>query len=93
MKLTYREKIRQVGLNISYYRKYRKLTQMQLAEQVNISACYISQIERGLLKNAVSLPVLMAISEVLEIEIGKLFEFKDLRQDRREVGKNDANSP
>lgn len=51
---------------------------MQLAETVNISACYISQIERGLLKNAVSLPVLMAISDALGIEINKLFEFKEL---------------
>lgn len=78
MELTYREKLRQIGLNISFYRKYRKLTQMQLAEKVNISACYISQIERGLLKNAVSLPVLMSIADALGIDISKLFEFKNL---------------
>ena len=78
MKLAYKEKMRQVGLNISYYRKYRKLTQMQLAEKVNISACYVSQIERGLVENAVSLPVLMAIADELQIDIMKFFEFRDL---------------
>lgn len=77
MKLTYKEKMRQVGLNIAYYRKYRKLTQLELAEKVHISSCYVSQIERGLIKNAVSLPVLMAIAEALQIEIADLFNFKD----------------
>lgn len=78
MKLTYKEKMRQVGLNIAYYRKYRKLTQMELAEKVHVSSCYISQIERNIIKNSVSLPVLLSIAEALEIEVGKLFEFKDL---------------
>ena len=83
MKLTYKEKMRQVGLNIAYYRKYRKLTQMELAEQVNISSCYISQIERNL-ANSVSLSVLMLIADVLEVEIGKLFEFQELpKSDRK----------
>ncbi|MEN6413432.1 MAG: helix-turn-helix transcriptional regulator [Veillonellales bacterium] len=50
MELEYRDKLRQVGLNINYYRRYRKLTQMQLAEKVHISPCYVSQIERGLVK-------------------------------------------
>jgi len=77
MKLTYKEKMRQVGLNIAYYRKYRKLTQLELAEKVHISSCYVSQIERGLIKNAVSLPVLMAIAEALQIEIADLFNFRD----------------
>jgi transcriptional regulator with XRE-family HTH domain len=71
------EKMRQIGLNISYYRKYRNLTQMQLAEEVNLSSCYISQIERGLVKKSVSLPVLISIAEALNVEVGKLFEFRD----------------
>jgi len=79
MKLAYKEKMRQVGLNISYYRKYRTMTQMQLAEKVNISACYVSQIERGLVKNAVSLPVLMAIADALQIDIMEFFKFRNLK--------------
>lgn len=77
MELTYKEKMRQVGLNISYYRRYRKLTQIQLAERVNISACYLSQIERNL-SNAVSLPVLVAIADALHIELADLFKFREL---------------
>jgi transcriptional regulator with XRE-family HTH domain len=71
------EKMRQIGLNINYYRKYRNLTQMQLAEKVNLSSCYISQIERGLVKKSVSLPVLLSIAEALNVEVGKLFEFRN----------------
>ena len=78
LKLAYKEKMRQIGLNISYYRRYRKMTQIQLAEQVNVSSCYISQIERGLVKNAVSLPVLISIAEALHIEMAALFQFQDL---------------
>ncbi|MBP2640989.1 MAG: helix-turn-helix domain protein, partial [Firmicutes bacterium] len=76
----YKEKMRQVGLNISYYRKYRKMTQLQLSEKVNISTCYVSQIERGLVKNAVSLPVLMGIADALQIDIKQLFSFRDLKK-------------
>jgi len=86
MKLAYKEKMRQIGLNINYYRRYRKLTQLQLAEKVNISPCYVSQIERALVKNAVSLPVLIAIAEVLNIEVAELFKFKDVAKAHDETG-------
>lgn len=78
MKLAYKEKMRQIGLNISYYRKYRNMTQFGLAEKVNISSCYLSQIARGLVKNAVSLPVLISIAEALHKEIAELFKFREL---------------
>ena len=81
MEIAYKEKMRQVGLNISYYRKYRKLTQIQLSEKVNVSSCYISQIERGLVKKAVSLPVLIGIADALQIEVMELFRFKKLSDD------------
>ena len=74
------EKMRQIGLNISYYRKYRQFTQIQLAEKVNVSSCYISQIERGLVKKSVSLPVLLSIAQALDVDIGKLFEIKTLQK-------------
>lgn len=86
MKLAYKDKIRQVGLNISYYRRYRNLTQMELAEKVNISSCYLSQIERGLVKNAVSLPVIIAIADSLHIELADLFKFKDVPKSNETEG-------
>ncbi|MDD4600021.1 hypothetical protein SDC9_20886 [bioreactor metagenome] len=80
----YKEKMRQVGLNISFYRKYRTLSQRALAEQVNISSCYMSQIERGLLRKAVSLPVLMKIASALHIELAVLFKFQTLPEKKDE---------
>lgn len=62
-----------LGLNITYYRRARNLTQGQLAERARISSNYLSQIERGF-KN-VSLVTLTQISEVLGIEEVDLFDF------------------
>ena len=36
---------RQLGLTIAYYRKLHGITQMQLAEDVNLSRTHISNIE------------------------------------------------
>ena len=52
---SYKEVLKQVGLNIVYYRKEKNLTQLELAEKVNISNTYLSQIECGLVKKFVSL--------------------------------------
>lgn len=76
MDYSYKEVLKQVGLNIVYYRKAKNLTQLELAEKVNISNTYLSQIECGLVKKFVSLPVLIDIANVLDIPISKLFIFK-----------------
>ena len=73
MGLSFEERRNQLGLNITYYRREQKLTQMQLADRVNVSSCYISQIERGL--KTVSLPTLMKIADVLDIEEMRLLDF------------------
>ena len=73
MGLSFEERRNQLGLNITYYRRAQKLTQMQLADRVNVSSCYISQIERGL--KTVSLPTLMKIADVLDIEEMRLLDF------------------
>lgn len=73
MKYTYKDILKQVGLNIVYYRKAKNLTQLQLAEKVNISNVYLSQIECGLVKKSVSLPVLIDIANVLDVKIADLF--------------------
>lgn len=73
MGLPFGEQRSQLGLNITYYRRANKLTQMQLADRINVSSCYISQIERGL--KTVSLPTLIKIADVLDIEVMRLFDF------------------
>lgn len=68
------DKYRRLGLNISYYRKLRGLSQLQLAEKVNISRTHMSRIE--IAECAVSLDVLFNIADQLDIEVYKLFQWK-----------------
>lgn len=74
MGLTFEEKRFLLGLNITYYRRAKKLTQTELAEKVNVTSNYLSQIERGL--KTVSLPTLMDIAEHLGITEMDLFDFR-----------------
>lgn len=65
---------KQLGLNISYYRKAKCLSQSQLAEKINISRTHMSRIENA--DCAVSLDVVFNICTVLEISPDKLFDFR-----------------
>lgn len=68
------EKYRQLGLNISYFRKLKGLSQIQLAEYINISRTHMSRIETA--DCAVSLDVIFDICDVLEISPAQLFDFR-----------------
>lgn len=63
-----------LGLNIAYYRKEQHLSQMQLAEKINISRTHMSRIENS--DCAVSLDVIFSIAKALDIPVYKLFEFR-----------------
>ena len=62
------------GLNVVYYRKQKKLTQLQLAELVDIDRSHISAIELG--NVGVSFDVIFKLCEVLEITPKELFDFR-----------------
>lgn len=62
-----------LGLNISYYRRARQLTQVELAEAVGISSNYLSQIERGY--KSISLDKLLKLAEVLDVDEKNFFDF------------------
>lgn len=47
MKEQYREQYRKFGLNVVYYRKAMRVTQLQLAEMLDIERSHISAIELG----------------------------------------------
>ena len=64
-----------LGLNIAFYRKKRGLTQMQLAELLDIDRSYMSAIE--LANVGVSLDVIFNICKVLSITPKELFDFRD----------------
>lgn len=69
------KKYKYLGLNIAYYRKEKGLSQMQLAEKINISRTHMSRIETA--DCAVSLDVIFDICDVLEIKPQRMFDFRN----------------
>ena len=45
MKRIHAEKYRQIGLKLAYYRKFRGLTQEELAEQTGLTPAFIGHLE------------------------------------------------
>ena len=74
MKEEYKGLYEQFGLNVVFYRKRKKLTQLQLAELVDIDRSHISAIELG--KVGVSFDVVFKMCEVLEITPKELVDFR-----------------
>ena len=68
-------KYRKLGLNIAYYRKERGLSQMALADAIDISRTHMSRIETA--DCAVSLDVVFDICDVLNVAPSKLFDFRE----------------
>lgn len=68
------EEYKKLGLNISYYRKEKGLSQMLLAEKINISRTHMSRIENN--DCAVSLDVIFSVAKALDVPVYKLFEFR-----------------
>ena len=75
MKKEYKEFYKKFGLNVVYYRKRKKLTQLQLAELVDIDRSHISAIELG--NVGVSMDVIFKMCQVLDIKPKDLFDFRD----------------
>lgn len=75
MKQEYKGLYEKFGLNVVYYRKRERLTQLQLAELVNIDRSHISAIELG--NVGVSMDVIFKLCEVLRITPKELFDFKN----------------
>ena len=67
---------RVIGTNIKHYREQAKLTQVQLAEQTQISISYLSKIEASGCNKSLSLSVLNQIANELDVEITEFFKEK-----------------
>lgn len=63
-----------IGTNIKHYREQANLTQLQLAEQAQISISYLSKIEASGCNKSLSISVLNQIANVLGIEIIEFFK-------------------
>ena len=71
----YHEMYKKLGLNLAYYRKSKGYTQELLAEKLDVDRTTISKIVLAV--SGVSLDLLFAISELLEIPVQRFFEFRD----------------
>lgn len=60
-----------LGYNIKKYRKNKKLSQKQLAQETEVSTSYIQQLELGQKSNP-SLKILIKISRVLGVDVKDL---------------------
>ena len=72
----YGEIYRRIGLNISYYRKVKGLTQEDLAELAHISRSYLSCIEAPNIAQSFSIATFFDIANALGVEPQVLFEFR-----------------
>lgn len=70
-----KQEYKMIGLNIAYYRKLKGLTQLQLAESINISRTHMSNIEAPNMPTSISLETLMDIADTLEIPVAQLLNF------------------
>lgn len=75
LKTGYKPLYEKFGLSVVYYRKKKKLTQLELAELVDVDRSHISAIELG--KVGVSFDVIFRLCEVLDVKPKELFDFRD----------------
>ncbi len=61
------------GTKLAYIRKSKKLSQMKLAEMVNMNFNYIGQIERG--EANVTIHTMKILANALDVEMKELFTF------------------
>ena len=61
------------GAKLAYIRKSKKLSQMKLAEMVNMNFNYIGQIERG--EANVTIKTIKLLANALNISVKELFDF------------------
>ena len=73
-----RAELQCIGLRISYFRRLKNMTQMDLAERVHINKNYLSHIESGSANKAISLPLLIKISRALDVELAILLDLNDV---------------
>lgn len=70
-----KQEYKMIGLNIAYYRKLKGITQLQLAEQINISRTHMSNIEAPNMPTSISLDRLFDIADALEVPVASLLDF------------------
>ena len=72
MREDFQAEMRFIGMRIAGFRKLRNMTQAELADKLNINKNYLSQIENASTNKSISLPMLIRISRVLDVELALL---------------------
>lgn len=62
-----------LGKRVKYLRRLKNLTQAQLAEKIDLSVNYVSQIETGIASP--SFKTLLLLAQGLDVELKELFDF------------------
>ena len=63
-----------ISQNLKFYRHRLRMTQIQVADQANCSAKYLSLLETSCFENVPSLQVLFDLAKVLHIQPYQLFK-------------------
>lgn len=71
----YKAQYEKLGLNIVFFRKRERMTQLDLAELADIDRSHISAIELG--NVGISMDVIFKICDALKITPKELFDFRD----------------
>ena len=74
MNAEFHEEYRKLGQNIAFFRKDRGLTQLQLAELLDIDRSHMSAIELATV--GVSLDVIFKMCNILSVSPKDLFDFR-----------------
>lgn len=72
MKTEFRGYYEMFGMNVMYYRRRKRLTQIELAKLLGINRSHISAIEHG--NVGVSFDLIFKLCEVLEVAPKQLFD-------------------
>lgn len=73
--MRYSEKLLRLGSNIAYYRKYRLLTQQELAEKANMSSSFITKLENPNIFIGITFEKLCKIAKALGVTEAELLDF------------------
>ena len=68
-----------IGTNIIFHRRMRGLTQMALAQRLNIGVAKLSKIERGIDVLEQPLSIYLRIAELMNISVVELFKTTDVK--------------